>query len=114
MSQAMKDAMIKDLEVSLKVLEKYPEEKYWIYPGHDWINHLLSERFMSKEEIYDWTIDNEPKIKYKDFYPVIEEAVRTLKSMSPDNPWIEDTYNSMSWCCVLNFVNQVGYDEFGY
>ena len=114
MSQSMKDAMIKDLEVSLKVFEKYPEKEYWIYDGHEWINDLLAEPFMSREQIYNWTIDNEPVIKYKDFYPVIEEALESLKAMDPDNSWIERTYDSIGWCCVLNFVNTAGYDEFGY
>ena len=114
MSQAMKDSMIKDLEASIKVMEKYPEEIYTLFWDHEWINSLYGEElvhFPTPEEDPKLRL---PKIKYKDLKPALEVILQKIKDSDPNSRWIETTYVSQDWCSVLNFVNDAGYDEFGY
>ena len=111
MSKAMKDAVMKDLEAALKALKKYPNEVYTFYSGHLWINELLGREYISKDAVFGMVL---PEVSFKELAPVIQEAIEKLKEEPDDSNRIQDFYYSSDHCCFLNFVNQLGYDEFGY
>ena len=109
MSVAMRDSMIKDVEVALKGISKYPEETYSFYPGHEWINSLLEREVFDLTDHFDKGL---PEMTYRDFIPILEELLDKLKEA--DLEWIAKVYSSMNWCCILNFTSIKVYDEFGY
>ena len=98
MSISMKNEMVKDIEKSIEIMKRHPEEMYWLYFDHSWIGKILDIDL-------DTSIDSEtPEIKYKDLQPLLEKILKKLKDSDPDSEYINGIYISPAWCSIENFL----------